>query len=150
LEEKHLLILLIVALSVVVLLVIMVVVNAMGKSDAKATSRKINNASNDTSKALRIEDLVDIAANRNSSKNELASAIMKVSQTFPFPKKTKGLVSRDGKVYLNFILLVASHRHADAKLVAFMNTELKKKNPDYTKEIDIYESEGLRQRGRRV
>ena len=147
-EEKHLIILLIAALSVVVLLVIVVVINTIKKPDiaVKKSTVKISNPE----VAVRIEQLVDIAANRNSSKNDLTNAVLKVSQSFPFPKKTKGQMTKEGKIYLNFILLVASHRHADAKLVAFMNTELKKKNPEYTKEIDIYESEGLRQRGTRV
>ena len=50
------------------------------------------------------------------------------------------------KVYLNFVLLIASHKKSDAKLIAFMNTTLKKVNSDYGTEIDIYENEGLRQR----
>ena len=54
------------------------------------------------------------------------------------------------KVYLNFVLLVASHRNADAKLIAFMDEELKKANPEYKHEIDIYENEGINQRGKRI
>ena len=54
------------------------------------------------------------------------------------------------KIYLNFVLLVASHRNADAKLIAFMDDVLKNANPLYKKEIDIYENEGINQRGNRT
>lgn len=148
-EEKHLIILLISALCVVVFLVIIVVINNMGKSSDIATSEE-EKTTIAIKKALTIEDLIDIVANRNSTKNDLTNAVIKVSKEFPFPNKTKGKVTKEAKVYLNFILLVASHTKADAKLVAFMNSEIKKKNPEYTKEIDIYESEGIRQRGNRA
>ena len=148
-EERHLILLLIAALSIVIFLVIIVVIHNMGKNEPKTltkTQKKVPPAS----KALRIEDLVDIVANRNSSKNDLTNAVLKVSKEFPFPKKTKGKTTKEAKVYLNFVLLVASHKNADAKLVAFMNTELKKTNKEYSQEIDVYESEGIRQRGNRV
>jgi hypothetical protein len=148
LEEKHLIILLIIALSIIVLLVIVVVVHAIKKPEEETKYAPLKVV--DPEKAVTIEQLIDIAANRKSSKNDLSNAVVKVSQSFPFPKKAKGELTREGKIYLNFILLVASHKQADAKLVAFMNTELKKKNPEYTKEIDIYENEGLRQRGKRI
>lgn len=50
-------------------------------------------------------------------------------------------------MYLNFILLNAYHKNADAKLIAFMDEELKIPNPEYKTEIDIYENEGIHQRG---
>ena len=104
----------------------------------------------DKSKQYTIEDMVEIAANRNSTKNDLTNAILKVSKDFVFPAKEKGKTPKGIKVYLNFILLVASHKKADAKLIAFASYELKKANKDYATEIDIYENEGLRQRMNRV
>ena len=148
-EEKHLILLLIAALSIVIFLVIIVVINNMGKPQVKSV-KKTHKQVDSTGNELRIEDLVDIAANRNSTKNDLTNAVIKVSKHFPFPKKPRGRVTKEGKIYLNFVLLVASHRKADAKLVAFMNTELKKANKEYSQEIDIYESEGIRQRGNRI
>jgi len=148
-EEKHLILLLIVALSIVIFLIIIVVMHNMGKTEVITPKKKSTNKTSDEN-AWDIEKLIDIAANRNSTKNDLTNAVMKVSKSFPFPKKVKGKVTKEGKVYLNFILLVASHHKADAKLVAFMNTELKKANKEYSQEIDIYESEGIRQRSHRV
>ena len=72
------------------------------------------------------------------------------SHFIPFPKKTKGIAPKSAKIYLNFVLLVASHHNADAKLIAFMDEELKKANPDYKREIDLYENEGINQRGNRI
>ncbi len=91
-----------------------------------------------------------IAANRNSTKNDLTNTIIKVSKEFIFPDKIKGKMPKGIKVYLNFILLVASHKKSDAKLIAFASSELKKANKDYSTEIDIYENEGLRQRVNRM
>lgn len=147
-EEKHLLILLIVALSVIVMMILIAILKNVRPSSSVIPS--YNKSDSRSKEKITIEKLVDIAADRNSTKNDLTKAILELSRHFPFPNKLKGKITTEGKVYLNFVLLVASHRNADAKLVAFMNTELKKKNDDYTKEIDIYESEGIRQRGKRV
>ena len=148
-DEKHLMLLFIASLSMVIFLVIIVVMHNMGKNDSKPTKSKTTKAP-PPKNTLRIEDLVNIAANQNSTKNDLTNAVLKVSKDFPFPTKIKGRVNKESKVYLNFVLLVASHPRADAKLVAFMNTELKKKNKEYSQEIDIYESEGIRQRSNRI
>lgn len=94
--------------------------------------------------------MLEIAANRNSTKNDLTNAIIKVSKELPFPTKIKGKMPKEAKLYLNFVLLVTSHKKSDAKLIGFMDYELKKINKTYTTEIDIYENEGLRQRMNRV
>jgi hypothetical protein len=99
---------------------------------------------------ITIEALSEIAAKRKTSKNELTKAVLEASKYCPFPQKIKGVAPKSSKIYLNFILLVASHQNADAKLIAFMDTELKKANPDYKTEIDIYENEGIHQRGNRI
>jgi len=97
-----------------------------------------------------IEELLEIASRRSTSRNDLTAAILKVSKECPFPSKIKGLAPKNAKMYLNFILLVASHKNADAKLIAFMDEELKKTNPEYKTEIDIYENEGIHQRSNRL
>lgn len=147
-EEKSLIVSLIVAISFVVFLVLFVVFSSMRSK--KKVIRKTKKQKVSTQKKYTIEDMIDIAANRNSTKNDLTNAIIKVAREFPFPKKIKGKLPKGIKVYLNFVLLIASHKKADAKLIAFCNTELKKANPEYSTEIDIYESEGLRQRANRI
>jgi len=99
---------------------------------------------------IAIEALIDIAVKRTTTRNDLTNAILKAAKECPFPPKEKGVAPKISKVYLNFVLLVASHHNADAKLIAFMDEELKKANPDYKREIDLYENEGMNQRGNRI
>jgi len=118
------------------------------KKPAPSTS-KTKKKVREKSKQITIQDMVEIAANSKSTKNDLTNAAVKVAKKLPFPKKVKGKLPKGIKVYLNFVLLIASHKQADAKLIAFANAELKKTNKEYSTEIDIYENEGLRQRANR-
>lgn len=104
----------------------------------------------EAAKVKTIEEMVEIAAKRGTTRNDLTVAILEVAKNCIFPKKTKGIAPKNAKIYLNFVLLVASHKNADAKLIAFMNEALKKANPEYKTEIDIYENEGIHQRGNRI
>ena len=146
--EKSLIVALVIALLIIIVLVLLVVVSSMGKKNEKIKVVKKSRASK--SKKYTIEDMVELAANRNTTKNDLTNAVLKVSKEFIFPLKVKGKTPKGIKVYLNFVLLIASHKKSDAKLIAFMNTTLKKVNQEYSKEIDIYENEGLRQRANRA
>jgi len=146
-EEKHLITILIFLLSIIIIFIIIYVFNSIKKDKTVSSPDRIYKKDK---KIITIKDMVDIVADRNSSQDDLAKAVIKVANEFPFPPKVKGKVTKEIKVYLNFVLLLASHKKADAKLVAFMNSELKKKNPDFTKEIDLYESEGITQRGKRI
>jgi len=147
-EEKGLIVALAVALFIIIILVLVVVVSAMAKKTKKL--KVVKKQGIVKGKKYTIENMVELAANRNTTKNDLTSAVLKVSKEFIFPPKIKGKTPKGIKVYLNFVLLVTSHKKSDAKLIAFMNTTLKKVNQDYSKEIDIYENEGLRQRMNRA
>jgi type II secretory pathway pseudopilin PulG len=147
-QENHI-ILAIVAVIVIVLISLFIVVANLQKTVVirvkDATSKDVEEA-----RRVAIEELIELVAKRTTSKNDLTAAILKASKECPFPKKTKGVAPKSAKMYLNFVLLIASHRNADAKLIAFMDEELKKANPDYKTEIDIYENEGIHQRGNRI
>ncbi len=147
-QEKGLMVALIVALLIIIILVTVVVFSSMGKKSKKV--KIVKKGTIEKGKKYTIEDMVEIAANRNTTKNDLTKIVLKVSKDFIFPKKIKGKLPKGIKVYLNFVLLIASHKNSDAKLIAFMNTTLKKANSEYTKEIDIYENEGIRQRSNRA
>ena len=97
-------------------------------------------------KQLTLQDLINIASDRSSSKNELFEALKIFATSFKLPPKTDGKVSTEAKVYLRFIVALASNPKADAKLIAFMNNELKKANPEYLSEIETYEKEGIGRR----
>ena len=147
-QENYLIIGIVAVILIVVISLFIVVANLQ-----KTVVIKVNDTKSTTAEEkakTRIEEMVEIAAKRTSSKNDLTSAILKVAQECPFPEKIKGAAPKKAKIYLNFVLLVASHREADAKLIAFMDDELKRANPHYRTEIDIYENEGIHQKGNRL
>jgi len=147
--QEDYIILAIVAVIAIVLISLFVVVANLQKTVVirvkDSTPKEVEEA-----RRIAIEELIELVAKRSTSKNDLTAAILKASKECPFPKKTKGIAPKNAKMYLNFVLLIASHHNADAKLIAFMDEELKKANPDYKTEIDIYESEGIHQRGNRI
>ncbi|MBP9566563.1 MAG: hypothetical protein KBE02_04730 [Sulfurospirillum sp.] len=147
--QENYLIIVIVAVIIIVLVSLFIVVMNLQKTVIveKKTPQEIKE---EEARKIAIEELVEIAAKRTSTKNELSAAILKAAKECPFPPKEKGVFPKSAKVYLNFILLIASHKNTDAKMIAFMDTELKKANPEYKQEIDIYENEGIHQRGNRV
>ncbi|AFL67845.1 hypothetical protein [Sulfurospirillum barnesii] len=147
--EGNYLIVTIVAVILIVLISLFVIVVNLQKTVIVKT-KSVQEQEEEKAQQMTIEALVDIASKRTSTRNELSAAILKVAKECPFPPKEKGLSPKSAKIYLNFILLIASHKNTDAKMIAFMNEELKKMNPSYKHEIDIYESEGIHQRSNRI
>lgn len=145
-QEIYLVVAVVVVIAVVFVSLLVVVANSQKKVIVEVKKSEDRKSKDKTT----IEMLCEIATKRNATKTELTGAILKAAKECPFPAKVKGVAPKSAKVYLNFILLVASHRNADAKLIAYMDTELKKANPDYKQEIDIYENEGINQRGNRL
>lgn len=128
---------------IVVIVGVLVFVVARKKSTTVVIKKSVNIEKDE----ITLKQLIEIAADKNSSHDLLSRASIKLASSFPFPQReNKTSLTNEQKVYLNFILLLASHRNADAKLIAYTSNELKKKNPDYKKELDFYETEGLRQR----
>ena len=145
-QEIYLVVAVVVVIAVVFVSLLVVVANSQKKVIVEVKKSEDRKSKDKTT----IEMLCEIATKRNATKTELTDAILKAAKECPFPAKVKGVAPKSAKVYLNFILLVASHRNADAKLIAYMDTELKKANPDYKQEMDIYENEGINQRGNRL
>lgn len=146
-QENYLIITIVAVIAIVLISLFIVVANLQKTVVVEVTH---THAQEEKARKIAIEALIDIVAQRTSSRNDLTNAILKAAQECPFPVKEKGVAPKISKVYLNFVLLVASHRNADAKLIAFMDEELKKANPEYKREIDMYENEGMNQRGNRV
>ncbi|ARU47761.1 hypothetical protein [Sulfurospirillum diekertiae] len=147
-QENYLIIAIVAVIAIVLITLFIIVANLQKTVVVEVTHH--TQEQEDKARKVVIEELVDIAAKRTSSRNDLTNAILKVAKECPFPTKEKGIAPKLSKVYLNFILLIASHRNADAKLIAFMDEELKKANPEYKREIDLYENEGINQRGNRI
>ncbi len=136
----------VVVLAMVILIALLLVLTKTNQKQKKTEKKQ----EIQEQEVIKIDDLLDIVANKNSTKNELSSALLKLSTSLPFPPKTKTTtLDSEQKKYLSFVLLLSSHKNADAKLIAHMDKELKIKNPAYKKEIDIYENEGINNRSKR-
>jgi len=146
--QENFLVFTVIAVIAIILISLVIVFINLKKDAAIQISQKKHDE--EIQKKITIEAMVELVAKRNTSKNDITLAILEVAKSCPFPPKTKGISPKNAKMYLNFILLVASHKNVDAKLIAFMDEQLKKTNPEYKTEIDIYESEGIHQRGNRV
>ncbi|AQW82694.1 hypothetical protein [Campylobacter pinnipediorum] len=112
--------------------------------DSDSHVKEENNNQN-TKKQNTITDVVELVSDDSLTRKELfllCEAFLKHN----FPSKNGSGVPDSAKEYLNFILLIASHKNADAKIISFLNTEAKKKNPEYASDIERYESLGLQQR----
>ncbi len=147
-QENHIIIAIVAVIAIVLISLFIVVANL--QKTVVIRVKETTPKGVEEARRIAIEELIELVAKRTTSKNDLMAAVLKASKECPFPKKTKGIAPNSAKVYLNFVLLISSHRNADAKLIAFMDEELKKANPEYKTEIDIYESEGIHQRGNRV
>ena len=127
------------ALIALFILIIAVLIAAVLKfKDAPAKSISAEKTKRETT----LQDLLEIVRN----KNELSEALKIFATSFKIPPKNGDKVSAEARAYLMFITILASHPKADAKFIAFMNNELKKANPAYFSEIDVYEKEGVRKR----
>ncbi len=146
-NEKYILISIVIAIVAIIFIVLVLIVKnskkevVVVKKSRKKTAKKIR---------VTIKDMTEIAAKKNTSCDDLKKAVDVVKKDLLFPPKIKYKLPKDIKTYLNFVLLVASHKNADAKLIAYMDRELKKSNPGYATEIDIYENEGLKERTNRI
>ena len=99
---------------------------------------------------VTLDDLIKIVSSKQSSKNDLTKATIKLAKDFPFPKKRGSSLTNEAKKYLNFVFLTAAHPNADAQIIAFMDKELKRVNPSYKMEIDVYEDRGVNSRMRKL
>ena len=147
-DNKFILIAIIIAIVVIIFIVLIVIVKNNNRVIIKTTV--IDKKKNSYKKTSTIKEMVEIAARRDSSEKNLKDAIDIVAKELPFPKKIKHRLPKEAKIYLNFVLLIASHRKCDAKMIAYMDKAIKLSNPEYTREVDIYENEGLRDRTRRI
>ncbi len=125
------------------LLIAVLVIMLLGSKNTKKVSKNINKKEKIKEPEITFEELLAIVKSKRSSTNELSKAVIQLIRHFPFPEKNGNIVSDEAKKYLDFVFSVASHPNANAKLIAFMDKELKRANPSYKMEIDVYEDRGL-------
>ena len=96
-----------------------------------------------------IEKLEELASDKNLSKNELFDLVKVFTDKFSIPAKKDKSAPKEANNYINFIILICSHKNADAKLISFLDKEAKKKNPSYITEIEDSEKIGIENRKNR-
>lgn len=143
-------ILIIVIALVFIFLLVMLMSAFMASKELPKDTEKRKKEEEEEKRRLDIKDVLDVVKNRDTSRNDLVKIILKVAKDCKFPEKQSSTLTKEAKTYLTFVLLLSSHKNADAKLIAFANEELKKANPKYSKEIDIYENEGIKERRNRM
>ncbi len=138
--------------AVALLLVAVLVIMLLNSKNTKKKASKNINVKKEKIKEPEItfEELLAIVKSKRSSTNDLSKAVIQLVRHFPFPEKKGNVLSDEAKKYLDFVFSVASHPNANAKLIAFMDKELKRANPSYKVEIDVYEDRGLNLRRKKA
>ena len=149
-NEKYILITLLAVILIFTVFIVLLLILKKSNNETVIVRKKKNKKLATYEKKYDIKDMVEIVADRKSSKEELRNAINYVKKNLHFPKKINYKLPKNIKIYLDFVLLIASHKNADAELIAYMDRELKEANPYYKTEIDIYENEGLKERVNRI
>ncbi|WP_221254691.1 fatty-acid--CoA ligase [Campylobacter sp. 19-13652] len=140
-----LIIALIILLGLVVLLIFLAL--KLASNTEKVASKETKNEpkiSENESKTPDIKELLKFASDSSKSRNDLANLVYVFCQ-LKWPQFSNP-VSKEAELYLSFILLIASHKNSDAKLVTYLNSEAKKLNPAYSNLIEEYENMGLSSR----
>ncbi len=137
--------------AVALLLVAVLVIMLLNSKNTKKFSKNISIKKEKVKEPeITFEELLSIVKSKRSSTNDLSKAVIHLVRYFPFPEKKGNAVSDEAKKYLDFVFSVASHPNANAKLIAFMDKELKRANPSYKVEIDVYEDRGLNLRRKKA
>lgn len=96
-------------------------------------------------KLSELDSMIYIVSQENVSEDEIAKTVENFIRTQRFEKKSSN-PSEICKKQLDFITKLASNKSATAKIIARLNMGLKKNNPEYYKEIEMYEAIGLMRR----
>ncbi|MBE3022437.1 fatty-acid--CoA ligase [Campylobacter sp. 7477a] len=143
--------LVIIAIFLIAIIVLMMVLIKFIKNDDiehKVAPKSAKQAT--PKKETSIKDLISIASDSKKSKDDLAMVVSQFIEEFKFPQKQNGKAPQEAGIYLNLVLLICSHKNADAKIITALNAGLKKKNPEYVVEIEEYESQGVENRKNRA
>lgn len=99
-------------------------------------------------KEITLADLARFAVDKDMGRNELFLLSKSFVEKFSIPAKQGGKVTQEAQEHLNFISKICAHKNVDAKIVAFLSGESKKKNPAFLSEIDKAERDGINSRKR--
>lgn len=88
-DEENYIIIAIVAVIAIVLVSLFVIVANLQKTVLIRVKEKAEQE--EAVRHITIEQLVELAAKRSTSRNDLTAAILRASKECPFPKKDKGI-----------------------------------------------------------
>ncbi|RAZ46724.1 hypothetical protein [Campylobacter hyointestinalis] len=133
-----------VIIFIIIVLVVMtaLVVNIAFKNKKSKPNLVSNTNLDQKDRNLTINDLITIVSDPNSSKETIFKTVRYFISNFKFPQKQDG-VSLETNIYLHFVTLVSKHRNSDAKIISYLNNEIKKSNPNYGLEVDKAEANGM-------
>lgn len=133
-----------VIIFIIIVLVVMtaLVVNIAFKNKKSKPNLASNTNLDQRDRNLTINDLITIVSDPNSSKETIFKTVRYFISNFKFPQKQDG-VSLETNIYLHFVTLVSKHRNSDAKIISYLNNEIKKSNPNYGLEVDKAEANGM-------
>ena len=145
-------VLVLIGAGVVALLAVIILIGVLlnMKKNKKVVIEKKESKEKVVDPEVTFEDLLRVVKSKRSSTNELSKAVIQLVRHFPFPPKRGSSVPKEAKEYLDFVFALSSHPNANAKLIAFMDKELKRANPSYKMEIDVYEDRGLNLRRKKM
>ncbi|CUU73885.1 FdhC protein [Campylobacter hyointestinalis] len=133
----------VIILIIIVLVVMTALVVNIAFKNKKSKPNLVSNTNLDQKdRNLTINDLITIVSDPNSSKEAIFKAVQYFISNFKFPQKQDG-VSLETNIYLQFVTLVSKHRNSDAKIISYLNNEIKKFNPNYGLEVDKAEENGM-------
>ncbi|ANE35497.1 hypothetical protein CIG11343_0415 [Campylobacter iguaniorum] len=136
----------IIAIIIAIILIIVLVINVVIKNrSVKQTPLATKSTPKIDDSSLSIQDLISIVSDQSTSRDTLFKACQYFLKNFKFPDKKSG-TSQETFLYLHFIGLISSHKKSDAKLISYLDNEVKKSNPNYGLEVDKYEASGIAKR----
>lgn len=135
---------------IIILISLIIFVIFLTKKDKGVKEPEVQNIQKEQKNGIGINEILEIVSNPATSKNQLFNAARILFKEFSIPPKVNGEIPDSAKPFFSFILLLASHPNADAKLISYVNLEMKSKNPSYSSEIDSYEEQGISSRNKRL
>lgn len=135
----------IILLGIIICLVIFAIKNKNISTVIRKNKLNKNKKTKDQNKQSEIISLIKTATNQNLEKDEIKK-LVQIFLSLNFPLKNGNKITKEAENYLNFILLISSHKNADAKIISHLSIESKKKNTSYSQEIEEYEEIGISSR----
>lgn len=141
----------IVALIAILLIIFIIIIANLFKKSGKQGKRSKKNLNIiyliDNGKAVSIAQMNDYLLRENGKIKDLEKIVNYYLDNFRLPAKGVGDgIPNEAVPHMQFISLISRHPNTSAKLISRLNSSLKKKYSGYEREIEEFESSGLKNR----